>query len=383
MVMHSLTKRDKDIKKLLLSGWSANKIANKKRISRQTVYRITDKLVFLKELYVIPGTNPKCYVDRNPEESIETKPDIEKMRKTGLPSQKTDLPPLVPSNDPGISFDEKCPQGDQWWEAHMTSGIKFTVEHEGDYSDPRDRNGFYIGYWKKEEPTKMKGTRIRTGGMKLHNTETTWQVRIGTKNHKLTFFFYPGRIYIDITKFPTGASLVPIFKDRALEFAEVMKSCGWVLTNPIIKGTIHKAKPGHRAIEFFDKDAQQFDTPDLIVDTSNGTPELEMENMDSDPLAFEKSEVMAYLPSRILGIEAQLRTHSASIEQLIERSDRVLILLDKLVDGQEKLSALEALAFDNQVTRYENEYVKASGDSEQNLKQNPEPNPTFPLEGYF
>lgn len=147
--MRPLTKRDREIKAMILRGMSPTVIAQNKGMTRSALYKVIDKLIFRKELYVIPGTNPRCYVDANPEDSQIPE------KETNGPTVEKDGPP--PSGFSGISFAEKCPSGDEWWEAHMTSGIKFTVAHEGDFTDPRDRNGFYIGFWKKEEPTKMNG----------------------------------------------------------------------------------------------------------------------------------------------------------------------------------------------------------------------------------
>ncbi len=366
MVMRPLSKRDREIKSMILRGVSPTVIAQNKGMTRSALYRVIDKLIFRKELYVIPGTNPRCYVDANPDDSQISKSE------TNGPTVKIDGPP--PSDFSGISFAEKCPSGDEWWEAHMTSGIKFTVAHEGDFTDPRDKNGLYIGFWKKEEPTKMNGARVRVGGMKMHGQDVSWQVRIGMKNHKLTFFFYPGRIFVDITKYPTEDLLVPIFKDRALQFASIMERSGWKLINPIVKGTIHRAKPGHRAIQHFDKDAKQFSQPDLIVDTSHGTPELELENLGDDPLSREKQEVMAYLPSRILAAEARIDDHAVCICELTDRLDATLSLLDKIVDGQEKLTIIEAMTFDSKVSKLDSE--------ETPLK--PRNEPIYPTtEGYF
>ena len=369
MVLRPLSKRDKEIKAAVLRGESVTVIARNKRMSRTSVYRVIDELVYRKELYIIPGTvSPRCYVDLNPDNGQTSK------NETNGPTVTKNGP--LPSDVSGISFAEKCPEGDEWWAAHMTSGIKFTVACEGNYADPCGKDGCCFAYWNAEEPTRMKGCRVRTGGMRMHGQDVTWQVRIGLRNHKLVFFFYPGQIWHDITKFPTEDLLVPIFKDRALQFAELMNADGWRLTNPIVKGTIHKAKPGHRAISHFDKDAKQFSQPDLVVDTSHGQPELEFENLRDDPLASEKQELMAFLPSRILAAESKIDGHTVCINQMMGRLDSTLVLLDKLVDGQEKLSILEAIQFDSKVMKLD------EPTAEDPIKPQSE-STAYPMEGYF
>lgn len=105
--------------------------------------------------------------------------------------RKNDKNGPLSSDVSGISFAEKCPEGDEWWAAHMTSGIKFTVVCEGNYTDPRGMDGCCFAYWNAEEPTKMKGCRVRTGGMKMHGQDVTWQVRIGASDKSCIVFEIP------------------------------------------------------------------------------------------------------------------------------------------------------------------------------------------------
>ena len=174
MVLRPLSKRDKEIKAAVLRGESVTVIAHNKRMSRTSVYRVIDELVYRKELYVIPGTvSPRCYVDLNPDNGQTSK------NETNGPTVTKNGP--LPSDVSGISFAEKCPEGDEWWAAHMTSGIKFTVACEGNYADPRGKDGCCFAYWNAEEPTRMKGCRVRTGDYRTNthmtlNFETICQV---------------------------------------------------------------------------------------------------------------------------------------------------------------------------------------------------------------
>ena len=145
---------------------------------------------------------------------------------------------------------------------------------------------------------------------------------------------------------------------------------------PSSREPYHKAKPGHRAISHFDKDAKQFSQPDLVVDTSHGQPELEFENLRADPLASEKQELMAFLPSRILAAESKIDGHTVCINQMMGRLDSTLVLLDKLVDGQEKLSILEAIQFDSKVMKLD------EPTAEDQIKPQSE-STAHPMEGYF
>ena len=64
MTVPKLSKAMRDVKNLLLSGYSRHAIASELRIPKSNVYRIVDDLVHLGEVRPIPGTkNPVSYED--------------------------------------------------------------------------------------------------------------------------------------------------------------------------------------------------------------------------------------------------------------------------------------------------------------------------------
>ena len=56
MTVPKLSKAMRDVKNLLLSGYSRHAIASELRIPKSNVYRIVDDLVHLGEVRPIPGT---------------------------------------------------------------------------------------------------------------------------------------------------------------------------------------------------------------------------------------------------------------------------------------------------------------------------------------
>lgn len=76
MTVPKLSKAMRDVKNLLLSGYSRHAIASELRIPKSNVYRIVDDLVHLGEVRPIPGTkNPVSYEDPKIVDAIPPKGD--------------------------------------------------------------------------------------------------------------------------------------------------------------------------------------------------------------------------------------------------------------------------------------------------------------------
>ena len=275
MTVPKLSKAMRDVKNLLLSGYSRHAIASELRIPKSNVYRIVDDLVHLGEVRPIPGTkNPVSYEDPKIVDAIPPKGgcngdfgkcthDAQSHRSSG--NWVDDLPDIRLD---GISTDRTCPEG--YVEAHMTGGIRFLdFVSEGEYGTFRDPKGYTTGFW-YSKPKRINGVWIYSGEVRIFNQTITFALRKGDKGSK-TFILYPSRIFLDPTKFESEEEATGVFIDRALFVAGVMRQLGWDVRNPVIRGKFEYAIRGHPIVAHLPKDSVVSDG-DIEVDTSYGEP---------------------------------------------------------------------------------------------------------------
>lgn len=195
-----------------------------------------------------------------------------------------------------------------------------TIRAVGTFDVIRDRRGLTIGYW-ASKPKPIQGSVIHSGTIHMQGQEVGFTYRLGNLGSR-TFQIYPKRIFVDPLRFPDSEAVMALFVDRCLYIAECLRATGWQLTDPVVRGDLHLAWPDHPLVQHFDSRVHM-DDGDLIMDTSPGTPEMEMENFSTDPDAWTKAQLMAELPTRFLGVEARegedrraIARHARSIESI-------------------------------------------------------------------
>lgn len=345
MTRSALNATQRKVKAKLLSGHSAPAIARSLKLSQTTVYNTINQLLALGEVRHVPGTkSPKLYEDPNPDRTTPPTEECEDEKcehgpatqNRGSPRTSDVIPdsPLIDLD--GVSTDRVCPDG--YGEAHITGSINYTIRQTGTYDDIRDRRGLVIGYWRKD-PKSMNGSKVYGGELRIYNQSIGFAHRVGAKGGQL-FSLYPKRIFVDPTKFRGTEDVMALFVDRALYVAEVLRNTGWQLTDPVVKGDLHLAWGDHPLIQHFDNRVH-LDDGDLIMDTSPGTPELEMERLSSDPDGWAKAQLMARLPSRFLSLEGReaadrqaISANARLLESVGGDVDLIVPVLQKIVDAQ-------------------------------------------------
>ncbi len=346
MTRSGLTSVQRKVKARLLSGWSVPAISKELKKSTSSVYDIVNQLLALGEIRHVPGTkSPKLYEDPQNDVTIPPKGESDDGIRNFGPAVQSDGSPrtadVVPDSPlidlTGVSTAKVCPEG--YGEAHITGSINYTIRKVGTYDDIRDRRGFVVGYWRSEPKTKMKGAIVYGGEVRIFNQALGIAHRIGNKGGQL-FSLYPKRIYVDPIKFRGTEDVMALFTDRALYVAEVLRQTGWQLTDPVVKGDLHLAWGDHPLIQHFDSRVH-LDDGDLIMDTSPGTPELEMENLSSDPDGWAKAQLMATLPSRFLALEGResedrraVSANARILESVGSDVELIVPVLQKIVDAQ-------------------------------------------------
>ena len=346
MTRSRLNATQRKVKNLLLSGRSVPAIARSMKVGQSTVYNTVNQLLALGEIRHVPGTkSPKLYEDPHKDVSNPPSGDYGSGDWNFGPAVGNDGPPPTADAVPesplidltGISTDKNCPEG--FGEAHITGSINYTIRRIGTYDDIRDRRGFTVGYWRREPKTRMKGAVVYGGEVRIYNQALGIAHRIGNKGGQL-FSLYPKRIYVDPRKFRGTEDVLALFVDRALYVAELLEQNGWQLTDPMVKGDLHLAWGDHPLIQHFDNRVH-LDDGDLVVDTSPGTPELEMENLSSDPDGWAKAQLMADLPTRFLSLEGResesrraVSANASIIETVRGDVESIVPVLQSIIDAQ-------------------------------------------------
>ena len=353
MTHPKLSKDEKKVKRLLLSGRSKTAVARQTGMSRSKVERLVNRLIYYGEIKPIPGTkNPVIYEDPYyvlPFPPTEGK-DLENDNTTTVSDSTTPLDnSLVPDVDlktvdvKGISNDKVCPDG--YVEAHINGGsIKFDVVKRGDFDTLRDPSGYTIGYWK--DPARIKGSTVYSGEIRVLNQTITWQYREGDKGARM-FRLYIGRVFLDPKQFKNEDEAKDVFLDRANFVATIFARQGWKLVNPEFRGKFEYAIRDHPLIGHIPKDAPS--DSDIFVDTSFGVPEVEMKDIDD----WEKVRIFANIPSEILNNRRLLQSQGEEIAQLDannEESRRRIAQMETTIDALLNVIQKQQLVIDGLVT---------------------------------
>lgn len=409
-----LRKEESDVKKWLLSGYSATAVSKRTGYSRSRVSKIINRLIHYGEIRRVPGTtNPVIYEEPFPEETFplkgEESPGSDNMGSvsdlTGppeAPEAAEEVPSVVQRTDlklvrmTGISTDKVCPDG--YVEAHMTGCINMQVVTVGGFNVIRDPSGCTAGFW--TDPKPMRGSVAHGGEVRIFNQTVKWQYREGNKGSK-TFQLFPGRIFLDPKQYKSEEEAKDVFIDRATFVASLLARDGWQLRNPQIRGEFEYAIRDHPLVGLMTKGSIPSGS-DIVIDTSKGVPEAEMKHIDE----WDKVRIWANVPSEILNLDRRVQSQDEHIDlldarvratighidaidgemdallRLIERQNAMIAGLveniNQLVQAGSNLltiqSQMDALRM-NDFTRMMSEYVSAQA-------RNGDRNRKDPMEGY-
>ena len=289
-------KRNDRIKDLAIAGTPIKKIASLFNMSPSRVRAVLNDMVSRGVLIRIPNSSPAIYEDPRPRVTLTNGEDQETGENEGFDENNEYILPCLPSSG-------TLPLG--WVNKHLSGFVKFDVRRKGTFDKvPVDRAK--PGEW--GDP-KMAG-----------KGQTAWRCKFELFGQELSVTYYEsdygrtqfrvnvGRIYIRRDKVD-DSKVKDLFISRANYVAGLLRATGWRVSNPEIRGTLHTAKENDPLAKFIPKDVNDAGN-DIIVDTSPGVPETEMEHC-SDP---ELEQIYANMPSAIKELRQGVAANAACME---------------------------------------------------------------------
>lgn len=308
MTVRSRTsKRDRDIRRMLLECYPIATIARIKGISETRVRQIRDRFVDTGDLVAVPHTRPTVYADPH---SLE---DAGLRENGGGAVKNGDILDSMPAS--GV-----LPEG--MVNAHVNGRISLTVRRKGGFEDIRGPDGLYVGYW-DPETSGGRGKIHRRAHIRLFKQDITVNFYESSKG---TFECYvnPGRVYYYPAKVKRQAVLDYIL-ERVLYVANLLRGSGWQLADPQLPRNyqLHRGKENDQLARMIPAGYHSEDS-DIITDTSPGYPETEMEGASDEELV----EIYANMPSAIKEVRGQVASGSAEIERMKADLDGLMQVVD-------------------------------------------------------
>lgn len=341
MTVRKLSRNERKVLNLLVSGQSVSMAARRLKMPYSSVYDITNRLVYYGLIRRVPGTrSPALYESTSPEADAVTEIDGQspigdcdgEIRKTqggakfcpSLPKFSEVVGQQSETDDvavAGVYRGDHPPEG--FGRIHIAGGVYYDILEVGSFDEIKDSRGLYIGYWNATK--RLNGVDSTSGAIRIFSQEATFRFQQGNRG-RMSFEFHPAKeIYVDPRHFkgPDDAALL-ILRDAAY-VADVLRQNGWQCVNPYIQGNLHLAWPDHLLIQHYDRNTT-YQNGDLVVDCSLGRPELEMEHLETVE-DWKKAQLMAELPSRFLAMEATVLADRKAIcetRESFKDSDREL-----------------------------------------------------------
>lgn len=325
MARRPLTSDEVQVRNWLLSGESVSKVAARLSIGKTKISKIIDNLIAFGELvedyYEEDGKvkpyNPRAFrAPSGKNDSTSPKGEVKKADGSNGASIESMGPRTAPPDleTVGIAYTSECPEG--YGEAHISGSFGYTVDVEGEMDRIADPRGYTLGSVSDTVKGNLRNALQRKGNLRMFGQEVSFDYRWFPSTGNKFLYLKPGRLYFDPKVYTTKEELLELFRERAQFIEYILALNGWVLTpNPKFSGRVHVAWENHPLIKHFDLEYYD-ENADLIVDTSKGEPELEMEHSE-DPLFNEKLRIMSNLPTRIMGIESKIATAEVTNEQLM------------------------------------------------------------------
>lgn len=360
MVRRPLTSEETKVRAHLLSGRTVSATASILKIGKRRINRTIDSLIALGELvedyYLVDGRpkryNPRLFRAPSDLSAVNGKdsPKGESSLKAdgiGAPNQILDPregPPKLETI--GISVSAECPEG--YGEAHISGAYGYTVIVEGMTERIADPDGLTLGSVSEKVVVVAKGGLQRHGALRMFNQEITFDYRWFPSTGNRFLYLKPGRLFFDPTIHTTKEEILLLFDQRRRYIEYALAINGWVLKpNERFSGVVHIAWENHPLCKHFDPETYD-PNADLIVDTSKGDIELEMEHSE-DPLFNEKLRIMANLPTRIMDIESSIDGSTASIQRIQEEIRELRGVCDELIQTMARMTEAQAMQFEYSV----------------------------------
>lgn len=173
---------------------------------------------------------------------------------------------------------------------HTNGTYVCDVLHEGEKKQI-NHDGKVAIIW-QNEPSYPKGRTDYYGAYRVDDQHIKFCYRIG--KHSVTFAFWTGDVYLSgADAFNRGEK---ILLDRVKWVIKRLRSTGWRLSDPILKGCTHSAKPDERFAQYCKR---VDDNAPVQFDKSTGTAELEV--FDN-----EDNNIISYLPEHIKALNARM-----------------------------------------------------------------------------
>ncbi|MBR6038756.1 MAG: hypothetical protein IKP53_08565 [Candidatus Methanomethylophilaceae archaeon] len=306
--------RAKKVKKLILKRTPVNEIASLLKISPSSVRNAITALIVGKEIVRVPNTNPTLYTDPHARVFLTDAEEDEIV--TNGPSVKINGPLLDALPD-----DARLPLG--FVNRHLAGYISFKVRAKGSFDDIPDPMGGYCGYW--DEPTSGgKGQTKWKADIRMFGQSI--RVDYYESTHGVTQFrVYPGRVYIDPSKISLQQSS-DYMVQRSIYIVSILRANGWQVTDPEIKGVWHTAKENDPLARLIPSDRND-ESDDIIVDTSPGFPETEMEGDPDEELV----KIYANMPSAIKAVGEAAEGACAKADGALAKADDALGKADRAI----------------------------------------------------
>ena len=305
------------VKKYILERRSVDEIANRLNKHPNSIRNILNSMVERGELVRVPNSNPAFYVD--PLVSMDpVEPDDTILKRS-------DLDPIFDTYDKSRSL----PLG--YVNRHLNGHIAFkTIRAKGDMNpvpSVEDKR-IIVGKW---GPKKSGG-----------NGKSRWDCEFQLFGQSLTVSYYlsthgveefrvfPGRIYCNPEKVNLQRCKDYLI-ERALYIAGLLKQNGWQVSDPELRGTIHTARENDPLARFIPRDTD--DDNEIIVDTSHGITETEIEDMTDE----EQTKFYSNLPGKFADMSSRLEDQESRLEVM---TDRIIQLLDYIQLQSEAVTAL-------------------------------------------
>ena len=348
MPKHNLTAVEKQVKIGLLSGSSINSLVRKLGVKKTNVYNIVDKLISwgeIEEMFYKDGTmmrpfNPRMFRDPA-EKSLPISKDIGRNVPEKIDGVNQKFDPCgntIPTiNMRGICVSKDCPEG--YVQGHIAGDIEFTVIEVGEFGNLKGPDGLSYGFFFKEIKNNGKAGKQRKADIRLFNQEISAVFRWYENSDTKMFILYPARLYFDPNLFENVSEVKEAFMERAHFVAYLLRLNGWVITDPVIKGKVHYPFTNPGLAQHFDPDSY-YEGADLIVDSSLGTPEVEMVNSD-DPLFHEKAKIMANLPTEIMQLKANDARSIRSFADLQQENLMLRQMLDEMTATMVRMAEVQ------------------------------------------
>lgn len=296
MTQKKRTQREKIID-LLKRGQSRREIAELFGISYSTVRTISVQAERAGLISLIPGSYPHLYFD----------------------------PVGVNRGSDAIyhRYDEKtAAKKMRISRVHINGHFTSDVLHIGEQQQI-NHDGKVAIIW-QSEPSQLKGRLDHYGAYRVDDQHVKFCFREG--KHSLTFAIWAGDIYL------SGADAMirgeAMLRERVKWVIARLRSAGWRLTDPQLKGRVHA---GHVGEDFAQYRSSVDDNAPVQIDRSTGTSELE--TFDN-----EDNNIISYLPDHIRSLTARMDAMDGVADKLVSLAEKMMQILANTTDNQLSLT---------------------------------------------